>query len=181
MKKDFEKFTFSNFNTLYKALYMRNVITTAFLLLMAMNMSFAQLAYSTTEFKRLHGLTGLWKMDTQRGTLYEEWNIINDNQLAGRSYKIRNNDTLVLENVVISLQGNTIFYAPVVHNQNNEQPVPFKLISCTNNRYVFENKEHDYPQRVIYDLASTNDLRARIEGSKNGKEMGSDFIYNRIK
>ena len=140
-----------------------------------------QPVYTANEFKPLHGLTGLWKMDGKRGTVYEEWQVSGDNQLTGRSYKIKNNDTMVLENVVISLQGNAIFYTPVVRDQNNQQPVPFKLISYNNNRYVFENKEHDYPQRVIYELASANDLKARIEGSKNGKEMGSDFIYTRLR
>lgn len=140
-----------------------------------------QPVYTTNEFKPLHGLTGLWKMDGKRGAIYEEWQVSGDNQLTGRSYKINNNDTMVLENVVISLQNNAIFYTPVVRDQNNQQPVPFKLISYNNNKYVFENKEHDYPQRVIYQLVSTNDLRARIEGTKNGKESGSDFNYMRVK
>lgn len=137
--------------------------------------------YSNKEFKPLHELTGLWKMDGKRGAIFEEWQLSGDNQLKGRSYKINNNDTVVLENVIISLQGNAIFYTPVVRDQNNQQPVPFKLISYNNNRYVFENKEHDYPQRVIYELVSANELRARIEGSKNGKESGSDFNYTRVK
>ncbi|HEY8898072.1 MAG TPA: DUF6265 family protein [Niastella sp.] len=140
-----------------------------------------QPVFTANEFKPLHGLTGLWKMDGKRGAIYEEWQVSGDNQLTGRSYKLNNNDTMVLENVIISLQGNVIFYTPVVHDQNNRQPVPFKLISYNNNKYIFENKEHDYPQRVIYELVSANDLHARIEGSKNGKEMGSDFNYNRIK
>ncbi len=140
-----------------------------------------QTAYSAKEFKPLHGLTGLWKMDTKRGAIYEEWQVRGDDQLSGRSYKINNNDTIVLENVIISLQNYAIYYTPVVSDQNNQQPVPFKLISYNNNRYVFENKEHDYPQRVIYELVSTNDLRARIEGNKNGKEMGSDFNYSRVR
>lgn len=108
----------------------------------------------------LHGLTGLWKMDGKRGALYEEWLISGDNQLTGRSYKINNNDTIVLENVIISVQGDAIVYTPVVRDQNNQQPVPFKLISYNNNRHVFENKKHDYPQRVIYELVSMNELRA---------------------
>jgi hypothetical protein len=160
---------------------MRKPIITFALLLTFMQVSNAQTAFSDKEYKPLHGLTGLWKMDSPRGTLYEEWQVKDNNQLSGRSYKIKNNDTLVLENVIISLQGDAIFYTPVVHNQNNEQPVPFKLISCSNNRYVFENKEHDYPQRVIYEMVSTTGLHARIEGNKNGKEMGSDFIYTRVK
>jgi hypothetical protein len=140
-----------------------------------------QPVYSAKEFKPLHGLTGLWKMNGKRGALYEEWQTGGDNQLKGRSYKIKNNDTVVLENVIISLQDGAIFYTPVVRDQNNQQPVPFKLISYNNNRYVFENKEHDYPQRVIYELVSANELRARIEGSESGKELASDFNYARVK
>lgn len=161
---------------------MKKYITVVWLLFVVINVSLAQQpVYSGKEFKPLFGLIGSWKMDSPRGTIYEEWQVRGDTQLSGRSYKIKNNDTLVLENVIISLQGNTIFYTPVVQDQNNQQPVPFRLISCNNNRYVFENKEHDYPQRVIYDLVSANDLRARIEGSKGGKEMGSDFNYSRVK
>jgi hypothetical protein len=160
---------------------MRKNITITGLLLVCMHASFAQqTAFSASTFKPLHGLTGLWKMDTPRGTIYEEWQVRSDDQLLGRSFKIKNNDTLVLENVTLSLQGNDIFFTPVVREQNNQQPVPFKLISCDKNRYVFENKEHDFPQRVIYELVSTTSVHARIEGSKNGKEMGSDFTYTRV-
>lgn len=161
---------------------MRKYTVTACLLFVFVTISMAQQpVYTNTEFKPLHGLTGLWKMDSKRGALYEEWQVSGDNQLMGRSYKINNNDTIVLENVVISLQGNAIFYTPVVRDQNNQQPVPFKLISYNNNRYVFENKEHDYPQRVIYELVSSSELRARIEGNNKGKESGSDFNYRRVK
>ena len=161
---------------------MRKYTVTICLLFVFVTISMAQqTVYTTTDFKPLHGLTGLWKMEGKRGALYEEWLVSGDNQLTGRSYKINNRDTMVLENVIISLQGDAIFYTPVVRDQNNQQPVPFKLISYNNNRYVFENKEHDYPQRVIYELISSNELRARIEGSKGGKEMGSGFNYTRVK
>jgi hypothetical protein len=161
---------------------MRKYIVTVSLLFGFETISMAQQpVYSGNEFKPLHGLTGLWKMDSKRGVIYEEWQATGDNQLKGRSYKINGNDTVVLENVIISLQDDAIYYTPVVQDQNNQQPVLFKLISYNNNRYVFENKEHDYPQRVIYELVSAKVLHARIEGSKNGKESGSDFNYSRVK
>ena len=160
---------------------MRKYTVTIILLFVFFAQTMAQQpAYSDKEFKPLHGLSGLWKMDSKRGTIYEEWQVRSDSHLSGRSYKLNNNDTMVLENVIITLKGNDIVYTPVVHDQNNQQPVPFKLISCSGNRYVFENKGHDYPQRVIYELVSMNDLRARIEGNKNGKDMGSDFNYIRV-
>lgn len=39
-----------------------------------------QPVYTTNEFKPLHGLTGLWKMDGKRGAIYEEWHLSGDNQ-----------------------------------------------------------------------------------------------------
>jgi hypothetical protein len=136
--------------------------------------------FSEKDFKVLHGLVGLWKMETNRGVLYEEWQVQNDQTLKGRSFKVNNTDTVVLERTTLSLKGNSIIYSPAVTNQNNGQSVPFTLISAGNQRYVFENKKHDFPQRVIYQLGSNNVLQARIEGTKNGKQMGSDFNYSRV-
>src|SRR5688572_8675252 len=126
--------------------------------------------FSEKDFKALHGLVGLWKMETNRGVLYEEWQLQNDHQLNGQSFKINNADTILLERITLSLQGHSIIYSPVVNNQNNGQSISFTLISGTRQRFVFENKTHDFPQRIIYQLGSGNLLQARIEGSKNGKQ-----------
>jgi hypothetical protein len=135
--------------------------------------------YTETDFKFLHALAGTWKMETSRGAIFEAWQVQNDHTLQGKSYKLNNGDTLVLETVLLFLEGNKIVYQPTVTNQNNGQPVRFQLISAIDKRYVFENKEHDYPQRVIYHLVSNNAVHARIEGTKNGKQRGSYFNYNR--
>ena len=137
--------------------------------------------YSQKEFKALHGLVGLWKMDTKRGPLYEEWKVISDNKFYGKSYKVNGKDTMFLERVELTFQNGNILYTPIVTGENNEQPVPFKLNKLTGRKYVFENKEHDYPQRVIYDIVSKEALNARIEGNNKGKEMSSDFNYSRVK
>jgi hypothetical protein len=55
---------------------MRKFIVISGLLLVLVNTSIAQhTGYSINEFKPLHGLSGLWKMDTERGTIYEEWQV----------------------------------------------------------------------------------------------------------
>lgn len=138
-------------------------------------------SFSKNDFKGLQSLQGLWKMESGRGALYEEWHLQSPEKFAGKSYKIKSSDTMVLERVDLYLQGRRIFYTPVVTDQNNRQPVPFKLISNKDNRYIFENKEHDYPQRVIYHFISKDSLQARIEGTKNGKAMGSNFFYSRVR
>lgn len=46
---------------------------------------------------------------------------------------------------------------------------------------VFENPNHDFPQRIIYRLVTVDSLVARIEGRIDGKERSSDFPYRRAR
>ncbi len=45
---------------------------------------------------------------------------------------------------------------------------------------VFENPQHDFPQRVIYRLDDGGRLNARIEGQRNGSLQGVDFPMQRV-
>lgn len=137
--------------------------------------------FSENDFKVLQGLEGLWKMETSRGAIYEEWQAKTNSKMTGRSYRINNTDTVVMERIELYLEGNDIIYSPVVSNQNNQQAITFRLISITDGRYIFENKAHDFPQRVIYKIVSKDTVHARIEGIRNGQERGSDFRYSRVK
>jgi hypothetical protein len=47
--------------------------------------------------------------------------------------------------------------------------------------FTFENKEHDFPQRIIYRIINPDSVVARIEGVKNGKPGSFDYYYKRIK
>lgn len=48
------------------------------------------------------------------------------------------------------------------------------------NQIVFENLQHDFPQRVIYRLENPQKLLARIEGMRGGKLKGIDFPLQRV-
>ena len=119
-------------------------------------------------------------MESGRGPIYEEWKKVSDTKLSGRSYRINNNDTAVFEQLEIYLENGNIIYSPIVRGQNNGQAVSFRLITDNEKRFVFENKEHDFPQRIIYHLVSNDAVHARIEGTRNGQERGSDFKYSRV-
>lgn len=57
----------------------------------------------------------------------------------------------------------------------------FKLVRASNMEVVFENPEHDFPQRIIYRLVGDGRLVARIEGTSDGKTRGIDFPMQRTK
>ncbi len=46
--------------------------------------------------------------------------------------------------------------------------VAFTMIDYSDNRVVFENPDHDFPQRIVYERDG-NELHASIEGTQNGK------------
>ena len=55
----------------------------------------------------------------------------------------------------------------------------FKLIKSGAREVIFENPQHDFPQRVIYRLQSDGSLLGRIEGVSKGKEKSVDFPMSR--
>ncbi len=50
----------------------------------------------------------------------------------------------------------------------------------TNNEVLFENSEHDFPQRSIYRLAQDSRLIGRIEGQSNGQLKSIEFPMSKI-
>jgi hypothetical protein len=57
-------------------------------------------------------------------------------------------------------------------------PTPFSLKSLGDQQAVFENLEHDYPQRIIYRREGDR-LHARIEGERDGALQSSEWVWRR--
>jgi len=61
--------------------------------------------------------------------------------------------------------------------QNDGDEVIFKLTKHDDTSFVFENQEHDFPQRIIYINEGEDTMHARIEDMQRKKQV--DFIFNR--
>ena len=129
------------------------------------------------DFNPIKQLAGRWGMQTSKGILYEEWIFVNDSLLKGKSFRVNNKDTLMSETMELKLSGNNIYYIPVTAKQNNQQPVIFTLVKIENKQYLFENKAHDFPQRIEYTLPHDEKLYVQIEGNINGTYKRSDYHY----
>jgi hypothetical protein len=126
-------------------------------------------------------LIGTWSNSSPEGSLYEIWNVENDSALAGFNFMLVNNDTVFYERIRIEKSGHDWHYIPVVKNQNDGMPVTFTLISESDGKFIFENKLHDFPQRIVYFHKSTDSLHAWIEGMDKGKFRQEDFFMVREK
>ena len=124
---------------------------------------------------------GDWQNISNDGKFYESWKKTNDTLYSGVSYLIVGNDTTFKESIALELRNNELYYIPSVSNQNGNDAVSFKLVKTENNEYVFENKNHDFPEQIIYTKTTSDSLKARIEGNINGKFTRQDFPMEKRK
>lgn len=126
-------------------------------------------------------LAGSWQLETPEGNAVEVWKQENDSVFTGFSYFIAGGDTVSSEKLRLEQHGKDLFYIPTVSNQNNGQPVRFKLTSATANQFVFENPAHDFPQKITYLQKGADSLLAEIAGTEAGKAKAMQFPMKRVK
>lgn len=136
-------------------------------------------AAAATTIKSFSWLIGKWQMATKDGITYENWTMVNDSLLEGVSGMIKGKDTSVYEHITLKLDRNDIYYTPTVKDQNNGQPVPFKMTQAIGDSFVFENPQHDFPSKITYTRQSATAMLARISGKINGQEHAEDFPMTR--
>lgn len=125
-------------------------------------------------------ILGSWEMQTPKGKIVEQWVRNSDKTLSGKSYRINaKGDSLLTETLKIKKIGKDTFYCSTVTGQNEGKETCFKLIATKVETYVFEDKTHDFPQRIVYQNQGKNDLLAWIEGELNGKSRKSEFRFKR--
>ena len=126
-------------------------------------------------------LIGTWENKTAKGSIYETWSKINDNEFSGKSYTIKEKDTIVYENIRMVQEHNGLFYIPTVNNQNKGLPVRFVNKTISETQMVFENAEHDFPQTITYTKINPDSLIAEISGTKSGHQRNQIFTMRRVK
>lgn len=133
-----------------------------------------------TEIADLDGMAGCWEQkDTAKGLfISEQWMSPAGTSILGMGRTVKNGKTVGFEYMRIEQNADGIFFVARPHENKDE--TPFKLKSSTPNEIVFENPDHDFPQRVIYKLLGAK-LVGRIEGNQNGKQMAFDFHMDKVK
>lgn len=128
----------------------------------------------------LFDLKGVWCMNVKGGTLCEIWQQTDSASLEGKGLKVNEkNDTLITENILITVKGNDILYIPTVVDQNEGKPVEFKLVKTKKGIFIFENKEHDFPQQIIYHFKDNDMLEVIIEGKTEEGFKSIPFNFTR--
>ena len=123
------------------------------------------------------GLAGCWERNDRGSLITEMWMKPAGTSLIGSGRTVKNGKTTDYEFLRIEQREDAIYY--VAKPRTNAQETAFKLKTSSINEFVFENPEHDFPQRILYKI-NGDSLAARIDGTRNGKTSGFDFPMKRV-
>ena len=128
--------------------------------------------------QELKWLAGCWMQDGREPGSVEQWTAPAGGTMLGMSRIISNGKTVAFEylRIVAGDDGGIALIA----SPSGQETARFEMIILSSNEVVFENLEHDFPQRIIYRLIDNRSLLGRIEGIKNGRERAADFPMTRI-
>jgi hypothetical protein len=129
-------------------------------------------------------LTGRWqtvrpaKPGANPVKIVEEWHSAKDASMMSLGTTTRGDTIIDSELVVIRESGKYLLYE--AHPMGQASAV-FHSIEVTDSSAVFENRAHDFPQRVGYARCGADSLMAWIEGMQKGKLKRIQFPYRRVK
>lgn len=97
----------------------------------------------------LRWLLGDWNADGSKTSFHESWRELDGQTFSGAGVE-RAADGAVrgAEDLRLLAMGGGVFYVSKV--SHNELPVAFRLTSCADGVFIFENPSHDFPRRLEY-------------------------------
>jgi hypothetical protein len=122
-------------------------------------------------------LAGCWEGNLRGSEINEQWMKPSGGVMLGMGRTVAAGKVRDYEFLQIREEADgTIAY---VAKPSGQSEASFKLKQIQRNEAIFENLEHDFPQRIIYRLQSDGSLFARVEGTMNGKARGFDYPMKR--
>lgn len=127
----------------------------------------------------LSWLAGCWEANLRGREVNEQWMKPGGGIMLGMARTVSQGKAGEFEFTQIREdKDGSIYY---VGKPSGQAEASFKLIKLQNKEAIFENPQHDFPQRIIYRLQPDGSLFARVEATVKGQLRGIDYPYKRAK
>ena len=146
---------------------MRN-LTLAIVLLITSSLSAAELP---------EWMAGTWRAESDGTQMEEHWTSAAGGMMLGLHRDVRPNGKGFFEFLRIQQKDGVVTYLAM---PGGKPATAFPLKSMTDSKVVFENLQHDFPQRIIY-WRDGAQLCARVEGKMKEKEESESWCWVKVK
>ena len=126
---------------------------------------------------QLDWMLGIWRIETPKATVEETWRKLGARTFEGDSVTRSKGDGKILarESLILAEMGGEIFY--IARPSQSPFPVAFRLVLLQTRTASFENRQHDFPQRITYSRNANGSMDASIEGPQDGKPKRLSFHF----
>ena len=131
----------------------------------------------TPRVAQLDWMTGTWVNTTAEGTTTETWLGPGNGLMVSANLATWKSGRKFFEFLRIADTPDGFSYYAM---PGGKPQTEFKMKTLGDRKVVFENPQHDYPQRVMY-WRDGEALVARIEGTVGGKDKGEEWRFERSK
>ncbi len=138
----------------------------------------AQAPEGRVQLDSLAWMAGSWS-GAQDGVASEEyWTSPAGGGLVGLHKDVRDGTMAGFEflRIAIDTAGKVCF----VSSPGGAPPTTFCAVEIGEHRVVFENRQHDFPQRILYWLDDAGRLHARIEGPPTSQQTAQEWIWSAV-
>jgi hypothetical protein len=125
----------------------------------------------------LEWLAGCWEARSATRVVLEAWMRPEGGCMLGMSRTVRGDSLLEYELVLLRDEEGLLVYEA---HPSGQSPARFPATAISDTLLLFEDPQHDFPQRIAYRRASADSLVARVSGTIDGKERAVEFAYRRV-
>ncbi len=149
------------------------ILTTVATMLIALDDAVLVAQRPAPVIKTLSWISGCWQQSGTNGRLIDEqWMTPRGETMLGMARTVRGDSLVEYEQLrIFQRAGKAVYHAM----PSGQPPADFTAAAVSDTMVVFENPQHDYPQRIIYRKRGADSIVARIEGTENGRFRGIDF------
>lgn len=126
------------------------------------------------EIRELGWLAGCWSGEESGTETMECWTAPRAGLMLGWNRTVRGEARSSFEFLRIAATADGVVYFA---SPGGREATPFRLVEVSEGSALFENPEHDFPQRIRYELAADGALRVRVEATVDGASRHLEWTW----
>lgn len=132
---------------------------------------------AATGIERVAWLQGCWQMTSGTRLVEEQWTRPGGGIMLGVGRTTRDGRLVEYETILLTEKDGSLAYEA---HPSGQPSAVFTLQEIGDDRVLFSNDAHDFPQRIGYRTDGPGRLLAWVEGTMGGQPRRIDFTYQRV-